>query len=152
VLIAAKDSKIDHVDIKPGFDLAKLAGDGRIATGDVNAVPVGLYAKTALENLGVWASVEPKMATTVNVRAALAYVARGEAPLGIVYATDAKIEPGVKVVGVFPDNSHDPIIYPVAATVNAKPETTQYLAFLRSSAAKSTFEGYGFSVLAKPTS
>jgi molybdate transport system substrate-binding protein len=152
VLIASKNSKIDHVDIKPGFDLAKLAGDGRIATGDVKAVPVGLYAKAALENLGVWPSVEPKMAMTVNVRAALAYVARGEAPLGIVYATDAKVEPGVKVVGVFPDNSHDPIIYPMAATVNAKPETTQYLAFLRSAAAKSIFEGYGFSVLAKPTS
>jgi len=152
VLIAAKDSKIDHVDIKPGFDLAKLAGDGRIATGDVKAVPVGLYAKAALEKLGVWPSVEPKMAMAVNVRAALAYVARGEAPLGIVYATDAKIEPGVKVIGVFPDNSHDPIIYPMAATVNAKPETMQYLAFLRSSAAKPIFEGYGFSVLAKPTS
>jgi molybdate transport system substrate-binding protein len=152
VLIAAKDSKIDHVDIKPGFDLAKLAGDGRIATGDVKAVPVGLYAKAALEKLGVWASVEPKMAMTVNVRAALAYVARGEAPLGIVYATDAKIEPAVKIVGVFPNNSHDPIIYPVAATVNAKPETMQYLAFLRSMTAKTIFEGYGFSVLAKPTS
>ena len=152
VLIAAKDSKIDHVDIKPGFDLAKLAGEGRIATGDVKAVPVGLYAKAALEKLGVWSSVEPKMAMAVNVRAALAYVARGEAPLGIVYATDAKIEPGVKVVGVFPDNSHDPIIYPVAATVNAKPETMRYLSLLRSSAAKSIFEGYGFSVLAKPAS
>ena len=111
VLIAAEDSKINHVDIKPGFDLAKLAGDGRIATGDVSAVPVGLYAKAALEKLGVWTSVEPKMEMTVNVRAALAYVARGEAPLGIVYATDAKMEPRVKVVGVFPDDSHDPIIY-----------------------------------------
>src|SRR5215471_1041804 len=152
VLIAAKDSKIDHVDIKSGFDLAKLAGAGRIATGDVKAVPVGLYAKAALEKLGVWSSVEPKTAMAVNVRAALAYVARGEAPLGIVYATDAKIEPGVKVIGAFPDNSHDPIIYPMAATVKAKPETMQYLAFLRSTAAKSPFEGYGFSVLAKPTS
>jgi molybdate transport system substrate-binding protein len=152
VLIAAKDSKIDHVDIKPGFDLAKLAGDGQIATGDVREVPVGLYAKAALENLGVWSSVEPKMAMTVNVRAALAYVARGEAPLGIVYATDANIEPGVKVIGVFPDDSHDPIIYPVAATVNAKPETMRYLAFLRSATAKAFFEGYGFSVLVKPTS
>src|SRR5215469_5766503 len=152
VLIAAKDSKIEHVDIEPGFDLAKLAGDGRIATGDVEAVPVGLYAKAALEKLGVWPSVESKMVMTVNVRAALAYVAHREAPLSIVYATDAKIEPGVKVVGVFPDYSHDPIIYPVAATVNAKPETLQYLAVLRSAAVKSIFEGYGFSVLAKPTS
>jgi molybdate transport system substrate-binding protein len=152
VLIAGKDSKIDHVDIEPGFDLAKLAGDGRIATGDVKEVPVGLYAKAALEKLGVWPSVESKMAMTVNVRAALAYAARGEALLSIVYATDAKIEPGVKVVGVFPDNSDDPIVYPVAATANAKSETMQYLAFLRSAAAKSIFEGYGFSVLAKPTS
>ncbi|MGA8696164.1 MAG: molybdate ABC transporter substrate-binding protein [Xanthobacteraceae bacterium] len=151
VLIAGKDSKIDHVDMEPGFDLAKLAGDGRIATGD-KEVPVGLYAKAALEKLGVWPSVGSKMAMTVNVRAALAYVVRGEAPLSIVYATDAKIEPGVKVVGVFPDNSHDPIIYPVAATENAKSETIQYLAFLQSAAAKSIFDGYGFSVLAKPTS
>jgi molybdate transport system substrate-binding protein len=152
VLIATKDAKIDRVDIEPGFDLAKFAGDGRIATGNVNAVPVGLYAKAALEKLGVWASVEPKMKLAANVRVALACIARGEAPVGIVYATDAKIEPGVKVVGVFPDNSHDPIIYPMAGTVNAKPGTIQYLAFLRSPAAKSIFEGYGFSVLAKPTS
>jgi molybdate transport system substrate-binding protein len=150
VLIAGRDSKIDHVDIEPGFDLAKLAGDGRIATGDVKEVPVGLYAKAALTKLGVWPSVESKMAMAVNVRAALAYAARGEAPLSIVYATDATIEPRVKIVGVFPDNSHDPIIYPAAATVNAKPGTIQYLAFLRSSDAKSIFEGYGFSVLAKP--
>jgi molybdate transport system substrate-binding protein len=92
------------------------------------------------------------MAMTINVRAALAHVARRDAPLSIVYATDAKIEPGVKVVGVFPDHSHDPIIYPVAATVNARPGTIQYLAFLRSAAAKSIFQGYGFSVLAEPRS
>jgi molybdate transport system substrate-binding protein len=152
VLIAAKDSKIDHVDIEPGFGLAKLVDDGGIATGDVEAVPVGLYAKAALEKLGVWPSVESKMVMTVNVRAALAQCTRRRAPLSIVYATDAKIEPGVKVVGVFPDNSHDPIIYPVAATVNAKPGTIQYLAFLRSRAAKSIFKGYGFSVLEKPIS
>ena len=152
VLVAAKDSKIDRVDIKPGFDLAKLADDGRIATGDVKAVPVGLYAKAALKKLGVWSTVEPKMAMTANVRAALVLVARGEAPLGIVYSTDAKVEPGVKIVGTFPDSSHDPIVYPVAATVHAKPETAQYLAFLRSAAAKSVFEAYGFAALAKPTS
>ena len=86
----------------------------------------------------------------VNVRAALACTARRDVPLGIVYATDAKIEPGVKVVGIFPDNPDDPIVYPVAATVNAKPGTTQYLAFLRSAESTSIFEGYGFSVLAKP--
>jgi molybdate transport system substrate-binding protein len=152
VLIAPRDSKIDNVAIKPGFDLAKLAGDGRIATGDVKAVPVGLYAQAALQKLGAWAAVEPKMAMTQNVRAALTLVARGEAPLGIVYSTDAKVEPGVKVVGVFPEDSHEPIIYPVAATVTAKPDVTSYLAFLRSGEAKAIFEKYGFVVLTKPTS
>jgi molybdate transport system substrate-binding protein len=152
VLIAPKDSKIDSVAIKPGFDLAKLIGDGRLATGDVKAVPVGIYAQAALQKLGVWDSVEPKMAMTANVRAALTLVARGESPLGIVYSTDAKVEPGVKVVGAFPEDSHDPIIYPVAATVIAKPDVTPYLAFLRSAAAKAIFESYGFVVLVKPTS
>jgi molybdate transport system substrate-binding protein len=150
VLIAGKGSKIDHVDIEPEFDLAKLAGAGRIATGDVKEVPVGLYAKAELERLGVWPSVASKMAMTVNVRAALASAANGDAPLSIVYATDAKVEPRVKVVGVFPDNPDDPIVYPVAATANAKPGTTQYLGFLRSAEAKSIFEAYGFSVLAEP--
>jgi molybdate transport system substrate-binding protein len=110
------------------------------------------HTPAELERLGVWPTVESKIAMTVNVRAALAYAADGEALLSIVYATDAKIEPGVKVVGVFPDNPDDPIIYPVAATVNAKPGTTQYLAFLRFAEAKSIFEGYGFPVLAKATS
>jgi molybdate transport system substrate-binding protein len=151
VLIAPKDSKIGNVTIAPNFDLAGLAGGGRIATGDVKAVPVGIYAQAALQKLGVWASVEPKMAMAANVRAALILVARGEAPLGIVYSTDAKVEPGVKVVGVFPESSHDPIIYPVAATANAKPDATPYLAFLRSAAAKTIFESYGFTVLVKPT-
>jgi molybdate transport system substrate-binding protein len=152
VLIAGKDSKIGAVTIGPGFDLAKLAGDGRIATGDVKAVPVGIYAEAALEKLGVWAQVEPKMAMTANVRAALVLVARGEAPLGIVYSTDAKVEPGVKIVGTFPEDSHPPIIYPVAATTGAKPDAAPYLAYLRSQAAKSIFESYGFTVLVKPTS
>jgi molybdate transport system substrate-binding protein len=152
VLIAPKDSKIDNVTIKPGFNLAKLSGDGRIATGDVKAVPVGIYAQAALQKLGVWGAVEPKMAMTQNVRAALTLVAREEAPLGIVYSTDAKVEPGVKIVAAFPEDSHDPIIYPVAATVIAKPDVTSYLAFLRSGEAKTIFEKYGFVVLMKPTS
>ena len=97
VLIAPKDSKIGGVTIGPGFDLATLAGDGRIVTGDVRAVPVGKYAKAALEKLGAWTAAEPKLAMTENVRAALTLVARGEAPLGIVYETDAKIEPNVKI-------------------------------------------------------
>jgi molybdate transport system substrate-binding protein len=151
VLIAPKDSKIDNVSIGPGFDLAKLAGDGKIATGDVKAVPVGKYAKAALEKLGAWQAAEPKFAMAESVRAALTLVARGEAALGIVYATDAKIEPGVKVVGTFPADSHPPIIYPVAATATAKTETADYLAFLRSSAAKTIFEKYGFKFLVSPT-
>jgi molybdate transport system substrate-binding protein len=152
VLIAPKDSKVENVTIGSGFDLAKLAGDGRVATGDVKAVPVGIYAQAALQNLGAWTAAEPKMAMTANVRAALVLVARGEAPLGIVYSTDAKVEPAVKVVGVFPESSHDPIIYPVAATTGAKSDIAPYLAFLRSQAAKTIFESYGFSFLIKPTS
>ncbi|WGR94331.1 molybdate ABC transporter substrate-binding protein [Bradyrhizobium sp. ISRA443] len=151
VLIAPKDSKIDNVNIAPGFDLAKLAGDGKIATGDVKAVPVGKYAKAALEKLGAWQAAEPKFAMAESVRAALTLVARGEAVLGIVYSTDAKVEPGVKIVGTFPAGTHPAIIYPVAATTNAKPETSDYLAFLRSSAAKTILEKYGFKFLISPT-
>jgi molybdate transport system substrate-binding protein len=152
VLIAPKDSKLGDVAIGQGFDLAKLAGNGRIATGDVKSVPVGKYAKAALEKLGAWAAAEPKFAMADNVRAALLLVARGEAALGIVYETDAKVEPGVKIVGVFPEGSHAPVTYPVAATANAKPEADAYLAFLRSGAAKGIFEKYGFSFLIKPVS
>jgi molybdate transport system substrate-binding protein len=151
VLIAPKDSKIGDVTIGPGFDLAKLAGDGKIATGDVKAVPVGKYAKAALEKLGAWSAAEPKFAMADSVRAALTLVARGEAVLGIVYSTDAKVEPGVKIVGTFPADSHPPIIYPVAATTTAKADTTGYLAFLRSSAAKTILEKYGFTFLISPT-
>ena len=151
VLIAPKDSKIDHVAIGNGFDLAKLAGDGKIATGDVKAVPVGKYAKAALEKLGAWQAAEPKFAMAESVRAALALVARGEAALGIVYSTDAKVEPAVKIVGTFPADSHPPIIYPVAATATAKPDAAGYLAYLRSSAAKAIFEKYGFQFLVSPT-
>ena len=150
VLIAPKDSKIGELKIAPGFDLAALAGNGRIATGDVRAVPAGLYAKAALEKLGVWASVESKMAMAENVRAALVLVARGEAPLGIVYETDAKIDPSVKIVGVFPEDSHPPIVYPVALTKDAKPDAVQYLAFLRTTEAAAIFQRYGFAILAKP--
>jgi molybdate transport system substrate-binding protein len=149
VLIAPKDSKLTDVKIGPGFDLAALAGDGRIATGDVRAVPVGKYAKAALEKLGSWQKAGPKMAMAENVRAALALVGRGEAPLGIVYETDAKVEPNVKIVGVFPANSHAPIVYPAAATANAKPDARKYLDFLRSATAQVIFERYGFTYLVK---
>src|ERR1700759_5424329 len=143
VLIAPKDSKIDNVTIAQGFDLAGLAGDGKIATGDVKSVPVGKYAQAALEKLGAWQAAAPKFAMAESVRAALALVARGEAVLGIVYSTDAKVEPGVKIVGTFPADSHPAIIYPGAATATAKPETADDLAFLKTSAAKTNLEKYG---------
>ncbi|HET6839753.1 MAG TPA: molybdate ABC transporter substrate-binding protein [Bradyrhizobium sp.] len=151
VLIAPRDSAIDNVAIGPGFDLAGLAGDGKIATGDVSAVPVGKYAKVALEKLGAWQTAGPKFAMAESVRAALTLVARGEAVLGIVYATDAKVEPGVKIVGTFPADSYPAIVYPVAATEGAKPEAADYLAFLHSTAAKIVFERYGFTFLIRPT-
>ena len=151
VLIAPKDSKIEHVTIGQGFDLSKLAGDGKIATGDVKAVPVGKYAKASLEKLGAWSAAEPKFAMAESVRAALTLVSRGEAALGIVYSTDAKVDPGVKIVGTFPADSHAAIIYSVAATTTAKAEATDYLAFLRSTAAKTIFEKYGFKFLISPT-
>jgi molybdate transport system substrate-binding protein len=151
VLIAAKDSKLDNVTIGQGFDLAKLAGDGKIATGDVKSVPVGKYAKAALEKLGSWTAAEPKFAMAESVRAALTLVSRGEAPLGIVYATDAKVDPGVKIIATFPADSHPAIIYPVAATTTAKTEAADYLAFLKTKAAKTILEKYGFTFLVSPT-
>jgi molybdate transport system substrate-binding protein len=152
VLIAPKDSSIGDLTIAQGFDLAKLAGNGKIATGDVNSVPVGKYAKAALEKLGAWQAAAPKFAMAESVRAALILVARGEAVLGIVYATDARVEPGVKTVGTFPADSHHAIIYPVAATTSAGPRAADYLAFLRSQAAKAIFEKYGFTFLVRPAS
>ena len=151
VLTAPKNSKIDEVSIAPGFDLAALVGNGRIATGDVRAVPAGLYAKSALEKLGVWSSVELKLTMSENVRAALVLVSGSRHTLEIVYETDAKVDPGVKIVGVFPETSHPPIIYPVAMTKDAKLEAAKYLAFLPTPEAKAVFERYGFRALAKPT-
>src|SRR5262249_55675254 len=113
----------------------------------------GLYAKAALEKLGAWAATEPKLAQAENVRATLAFVARGEAPVGIVYETDAKIEPKVKTIGAFPDDSYPPITYPVAATANTKkPVVGTYFSFLRTPAAKAIFERSGLSYLIKPVS
>jgi molybdate transport system substrate-binding protein len=151
VLIAPADSKLGTVKIENGLDIAKLAGDGRIAVADVKAVPAGLYAKTALEKLGAWAAAEPKLAQAENVRATLAFVARGETPIGIVYETDAKIEPKVKIVGEFPNGSYPPVTYPVAETTASKDANVgKYLSFLRTQAAKSIFEKYGFSFLVPP--
>jgi molybdate transport system substrate-binding protein len=152
VLIAPKDSRLDHVAIGDGFDIAKLAGDGRIAVADVKAVPAGLYAKAALEKLGSWTAAEPKLAQAENVRATLAFVARGETPIGIVYETDARVEPKVKIIGGFPDGSYPPVTYPVAATATGKAAAARYLGFLAMPAAKAIFERYGFSFLIKPVS
>lgn len=150
VLITHKNSKIPEVVIDENFDLAALAGDGRIAIGDTRVVPAGKYAKQALGKLGAWAKAAPKLAMTENVRAALAFVARGEVPLGIVYETDARIEPQVKIIGRFPESSHAPIVYPVAMTMRATLSALSYLDFLRASDARTIFEKYGFSVLTRP--
>lgn len=152
VLIAPADSTVGEIVIGQGFDLAKLAGDGRIAVGEVQSVPAGKYARSALERLGSWDTAAAKLAMADNVRAALTLVARREAVLGIVYETDAKVEPKVKVVGRFPAASHPAIVYPFAVVVNAKPEAGDYLAFLRSSDAKAVFEKYGFTFLLRPVS
>lgn len=152
VLIAPKDSRTGNVTLGQGFDLAKLAGDSRITTGEVTSVPAGRYAKAAMDKLGMWAAAQPKLAMVDNVRAALLLVSRGEAALGIVYATDAKVDPGVRIIGTFPDGSHPPVTYPVATTTTAKPDATGYLQFLRSKDARDVFEKYGFTMLAaKPS-
>ncbi len=153
VLIAPKDSKITTVKLEKGFDLTKLVGEGRIATGEVRSVPVGRYAMAALQKLGMWAFVEKRMAMVENVRVALTLVARGEATLGIVYVTDAKVEPKVKIVGQFPDGSHPPVVYPIAATsTTTNTAAVKYLDFLRTATARTIFEKYGFSFLNEPVS
>jgi molybdate transport system substrate-binding protein len=147
VLIAPAESQVGAVTIAQNFDLAGLAGNGRIVTADVRSVPAGKYAKAALEKLGLWQSVAPKLAMAENVRAALTLVARGEAVLGIVYVTDAKVAPRVKVIGTFPDDSHPRIVYPAALTPAAQAEAERYLAFLLSALARGIFESYGFTFL-----
>lgn len=149
VLVAPADSKAS-VTIAPGFDLAGLLGkDGRLAMADTNAVPAGKYGKAALEALKVWPSVQGRVAQAENVRAALALVGRGEAPAGIVYATDAAADAkNVRVLGAFPANSHPPIVYPAAITASSTHAQAQaYLAFLRGPAAKAVFEKAGFTIL-----
>jgi molybdate transport system substrate-binding protein len=147
VLIAPKDSSVSAI-IQPGFDLAALLKGGRLAMGNVDAVPAGKYGKASLEKLGVWDSVKDKIAQAESVRAALLFVSRGEAPLGIVYQTDAAADPNVKIVGTFPENTHPPIIYPVALTKESTNADAQaFLNYLRSPAARAAFERQGFAVL-----
>lgn len=147
VLVAPKD-KATPVEIKEGFDLGALVGDGKLAMGEVKSVPAGKYGKAALEKLGAWAGVESKVAGAESVRAALALVSRGEAPYGIVYQTDAAADPGVAIVGTFPEDSHPPIIYPIALLAESKnTEAAAYLDFLKSDKAAAFFEAQGFTIL-----
>jgi molybdate transport system substrate-binding protein len=144
VLVAASDAK-PAPRIAPGFDLAGALDNGHLAMADPASVPAGKYGKAALTALGVWDSVAAKVVQAENVRVALEYVARGEAPFGIVYATDAKVAP-VKVVGIFPADSHPPIIYPVAMTKTAAPAARAFLAFLEGAQARGIFEKAGFTL------
>lgn len=146
VLIAPADAKTD-LKIEKGFPLAAAIGDGKLAAGDPKSVPAGAYAEAALKSLGVWEAVSPKIAGAENVRAALAFVARKEAPFGIVYGSDAKSEPLVRVVGVFPEDSHPPIVYPFAVTSASKnAHAREFLDYLSSAKARAVFEGQGFSL------
>jgi molybdate transport system substrate-binding protein len=147
VLIAHKE-KAQPVDIKPGFDLASVLGHGRLSMANVDSVPAGKYGKAALEKLGVWSSVSSKLAQAENVRAALLLVSRGEAPVGIVYQTDAAADPNVSIIGTFPENTHPPIIYPVALTGSARhADAAAFLDYIKSAKATPLFEAQGFTVL-----
>jgi molybdate transport system substrate-binding protein len=147
VLIAGADSKTE-LRIEPGFALRAALGDGRLAMANIDAVPAGRYGKASLQALGVWPSVADRVAQAENVRMALTLVSRGEAPLGIVYRTDAASDPRVRVVGAFPEDSHPPIVYPMALLAGSThPAADSFLAFLRSPAARRFFEKEGFTVL-----
>jgi len=146
VLVAPASSSVS-LQIAPNFALAAALGKGRLSTGDPDSVPVGKYARMALTSLGVWDDVADKLIRAENVRSALSFVGRGEAPLGIVYATDALVDKKVKVVGTFPTNSHLPIVYPVAATVSAQPSAKAFVTYLQGESAQAVFKQYGFSIL-----
>jgi len=147
-LIAPAGSTVG-LQIKNGFGLAAALGDGKLALADPETGPAGRYAKAALTTLGVWDAVAPKVVRAENVRVALAYVARAEAELGIVYATDAKAEPGVRVVDLFPSNTHPRIVYPAALTAHgSSAEARAFFVYMIGEKAAATFERYGFAVVA----
>jgi len=147
VLIAPAASELKKVDITKGFPLAKMLGSSLLATGDPDHVPAGKYGKAALQKLGVWNDVEGKLARADNVRAALTLVERGECPLGIVYSTDAALSEKVKVVGIFPEDTHPPITYPAALIAEKDtPAARAFIDFLKTPEAKAVFEKYGFTV------
>ena len=145
-LIAPADSAI-RLKIAPGFGLVAALGGGRLSTGDPDNVPVGRYARSALTSLGVWNEVADRLVRAEDVRTALAFVARGEAPLGIVYATDARVEKRVRVVDLFPGNTHPRITYPMALTKAAGPDAAKFAEYLKTDEARVVFERYGFIVL-----
>ena len=150
VLIAPVDSNVT-LTIAPHFDLLGALNGGRLSIADPDTVPAGKYARTALTTLGVWNSVVDHLVNAENVRVALVYVARGEAPLGIVYTTDALSEKRVHIVGTFPENTHAAIVYPAALVKDAKPEARAFLDFLSGPEATAIFQKNGFVILgAKP--
>lgn len=146
VLIAPKTSALTEMPIDQ-LDVKGIIGESYLAVGDDN-VPVGRYAKKALIHLGKWQSVEHRLAKVKDVRAVLAYIARGELPLGIVYATDAEIAPNVKVISTFPPESYEQIQYPVL-TLNEKPEVVRFFEFLRQPFAQQTLQNAGFHLVAE---
>jgi len=147
VLIAPVDSTVT-VKIRKGVDFGlALGAQGKIATGDPDSVPVGKYAKAAFTNLGVWDKVSGQIVGAENVRAALAFVARGEAPLGVVYKTDAMAEKKVRIVDEFPADSHPPIRYPIAVTTHGTADAQKFVEFVRSKQAREIFRKYGFEPL-----
>ena len=147
VLIEPAGSTV-KLTIAPGFALAAALGGGRLAMADPAAVPAGRYGKAALEKLGVWPSVADRVAAAENVRAALLLVARGEAPLGIVYSTDAAVEPGVRIVDTFPPDTHPPIVYPIAVTATSEnPDAPSLLVYLRGANARAQFQKAGFTTI-----
>ncbi|KRE05973.1 molybdenum ABC transporter substrate-binding protein [Bosea sp. Root381] len=149
-LIAPAESPLT-LKLAPGVDLAAALGEGRLAMGNVDSVPAGKYGKAALEKLGAWDKVKDKIAQADNVRAALLLVSRGEAPLGIVYTTDAAADPKVKVVATFPQDSHPPILYPIAVTKESSNADAQgFLTWLRGTTPRAAFEKQGFTVLNQP--
>lgn len=145
-LVLAAPAGATAIAIRPGFDLAGTLKGGRLAMADPDSVPAGKYGRDALIRLGAWDGVANRLARAENVRVALAYVARGEAPLGIVYRTDALADPGVSIAGVFPEDSHAPILYPLALTRDARPAARGFLAYLASPAARAVFTKAGFIV------
>jgi molybdate transport system substrate-binding protein len=144
VLIAPKGKSFE-VNFDNNFDLSK-AFDGRLCTGDVESVPIGIYAKEALANLGWWKDIKSRIVGTQDVRGALAFVERGECLAGIVYETDAKVSSKVDLIGVFPETSHSPVVYPIATIASSKNMTQSYLTYLQSPDALNVFKKYGFNV------